>query len=286
MDIMEEDAPQVQSEEENETVNDTPNDPFDEVLPPARNIVDDPVVLTNAQLEQIRLNRERALKLRMERLQAIKNTATTHLPITQQDTDKNFPEAVERNEGPIRDISDSGERLDLSVNDVEEETNINDKHPEDRMIPSLEDSENEVRHISKHKKTVLDSSDSEVEQDLHVSDTVEKRKSKHGKHRIIESSEDEAEVAEKGIETGTFNAKENQIVVTSEDIDCDLSDSDLKENSTEHAVYSEVSQDIIPECQQENVNPRRPITDATDIQPIIQEEMDIDCMLDQIEADI
>lgn len=63
-------APEIRSDEENDT----------QATAPMESKRDEPMEITEEQLERIRLNRERAEKLRKERLQNIQNKASADLP--------------------------------------------------------------------------------------------------------------------------------------------------------------------------------------------------------------
>lgn len=340
MDLLTDEVTQVPNDEdsEEETTEAAPNDPFDEIAQP--DVAEEPIQLTEAQLEQIRLNRERALKLRMERLQKIKDTAANHLPTTQdsiQDSsqavfvrnetsalnsdvnvdstfdlpaiDLNEEEnnvnsrnsqdddvedeviSVSKNKKTVLDSSDSEIERDESISNTPKESNPDEANMDSnnsrtpRVIHSSEDEavEDAVIRILKHKKTVLDNSDSEIEQDATNSNMTDKTKKKHNKSRVIESSEEEAEVSDMEV-SSISNTKENEEIVSSNDINSGFSDNP-KENSLEHGVDTVLGQIKIAENDQKIASLKRTITDVTNTRPTLEEEMDIDSMLDEIEAD-
>lgn len=137
-DLLMEETPQLVSDNEEAEV----ADEFDEIAQP----VEEPIQLSEEQLERIRLNKEKALK----RLQDAKNAAAVHLPTSQsnvQNSESNS-EATEETtvEGNIERRQDSNEMETVENNEPQNHEGI-------RVEDGENVSENEINAMETKEAT-------------------------------------------------------------------------------------------------------------------------------------
>lgn len=280
MDLLLDETQQVQenSENEDEVLNATSTDPFDEIVPLA---VEEPVELTEEQLERIRLNKERALRIRREKMQMIRNAAEPHLPTTEGQGTQGLVKTAETYQPTYMEVSQD----DLS-DILQHNEEIVKEH---QTTTATEEEENENKA---HR------SDSEDNQNKSVSSSSEKTKLKRNKRRLIESSDEEFEndISEQqnGVLNSTQNNKNETNIEADRDVNIaliDLSDDDLIQNVAEHEVTNTFNTNSLVVDNTKITSECGNITDKSqaetnELQTCLDEEVDIDGILNQIEENI